>query len=168
MSSMPTQSIHHSQSTRWFGLLVALAVCFAAAALGTVANVSEIRTWYVTLDKPSWTPPNWVFGPVWTILYALMAISAWIIWDRLGWRRAQPALALFGGQLLLNVAWSWLFFNQHSPGLAFADIAALWIAIAATLSVFARTSATAAGLLVPYLLWVTYAAALNYAIWMMN
>ncbi len=124
--------------------------------------------WYAELDKPSWNPPSWVFGPVWTALYATMGVSAWLVWRERGLSGARGALTLFDVQLALNAAWSWLFFGLQRPGLAFAEIVALWLAIVATLAAFARHSRPAAWLLSPYLAWVTFAAALNFAIWRLN
>jgi tryptophan-rich sensory protein len=148
--------------------LVSLAVCFGTAAVGGALTASGVRDWYPTLNKPWWTPPDWVFGPVWTALYLMMAVAAWLVWRRAGWPGGRTALVLFAVQLVLNAAWSGLFFALRDPGAAFAEVVVLWAAIAATLVAFGRVSRVAAGLLVPYLLWVTYATALNGAIWVMN
>lgn len=153
---------------QWLALIVLLAVCFAAAAAGGAATYPSIEAWYAALAKPSWTPPDWVFGPVWTVLYACMAVAAWLVWRQRGLVGAKGELALFGVQLAFNVAWSWLFFGLHSPGLAFVDILVLLAAIVATTFAFQRVSITAGLLLVPYLGWVTFAAVLNFAIWRMN
>jgi tryptophan-rich sensory protein len=152
----------------WIGLIVALAICFAVAGVASLATTPEIPGWYARLKKPSWTPPNWLFGPVWTTLYAAMAVAAWLVWRRGGWRENSTALALFIIQLALNFAWSFIFFRFHQTGLAFAEIVLLWVAIAATIVRFASVSKVAAALMVPYLLWVTYASALNFAIWRLN
>lgn len=152
----------------WIGLIVALAICFAVAGVASLATTPEITGWYARLKKPSWTPPNWLFGPVWTALYAAMAVAAWLVWRRGGWRENSAALALFIIQLALNFAWSFIFFRFHQTGLAVLEIVLLWIAIAATIVKFAGVSKIAALLLVPYLLWVTYASALNFAIWRLN
>lgn len=149
----------------WISLLVFLAACFAVAVLGSVATSPEIPRWYATLRKPSWTPPNWLFAPVWTALYAMMAIAAWLVWKRAGW---SLALTLFSIQLVLNLVWSFIFFKFHSPPLALIDIVLLWAAIAATIVKFAAVSQIAALLLVPYLIWVTFATALNFSIWRLN
>ena len=149
-------------------LLILLLVCFAAAGLGAWFNLGPIQNWYPTLRKPTWTPPNWVFAPVWTTLYLLMALAAWLVWLRVGWPASRTVLALFAVQLVLNAAWSGLFFRLHSPGIAFVEIIVLWCAIVATLWSFGRISALAAGLLAPYLLWVTFAAILNGVIYSMN
>lgn len=152
----------------WAGLVVSILICFAVAGLGAVATNPEIRNWYQAIRKPAWTPPNWLFGPVWTVLYLAMAVAAWLVWKRAGWEANSVALWLFVIQLALNLAWSFIFFKYHSPAWAFVDIALLWIAILATAMKFAGVSAVAALLLVPYLIWVTYAASLNFAIWRMN
>jgi benzodiazapine receptor len=149
----------------WLGLAVSIGVCFAAAALGAMFTASSVGDWYVALRKPSWNPPAWIFGPVWTVLYLTMAIAAWLVWRRAG---AGGALTLFGVQLILNVMWSWLFFGLRSPGLAFAGIVALWGALAWTIAAFRRTAPPAAALMMPYFSWVTFAAALNLAIWRLN
>jgi len=149
-------------------LLILLAVCLGTGAIGAALTASSVRDWYPTLSKPAWTPPDWLFGPVWTALYVMMALAAWLVWRRAGWAASRTALGLFAAQLLLNAAWSGLFFALRSPASAFADILLLWCAIVATIWSFGRVSAVAAGLLVPYLFWVTYAAVLNAAIWRMN
>ncbi|HEX6307718.1 MAG TPA: TspO/MBR family protein [Longimicrobiales bacterium] len=147
------------------GLVVALAVCFGAAAVGAQFMPGP---WYDQLAKPAWTPPGAVFGPVWTVLYALMAVAAWLVWKR---RRDAPvgfALAMFALQLVLNAAWSWLFFGLERPDLALVDIAVLWCAILVTTIAFWRVRPVAGGLLLPYIAWVTFAAALNWQIWQLN
>ncbi len=153
---------------RVLGLMLLLVVCLGTGGLGAVATTSEIPTWYAGLVKPSWNPPSWVFGPVWTTLYVLMAIAAWLVWSRAGYRSARVALLLFALQLMLNGAWSWIFFGMHRPGWALGEILLLWIALAATLIAFARHSRLAAALLVPYLAWVSFAAILNGMIWRLN
>lgn len=124
--------------------------------------------WYATLRKPSWNPPAWVFGPVWTALYTMMAVAAWLVWRRGGWAAQRRPLALFLVQLALNAGWTPLFFGLKSPGLALAEIGLLWLAIVGTLIAFARVSRAAAWLLAPYLAWVSFAAALNFALWRLN
>ena len=126
-----------------------------------------VREWYPELRKPSGTPPAWVFGPVWTTLYVLMAVSAWLVWYQYGWG-ARAALLIFFAQVALNAAWSGIFFGARQPGLAAAEILVLWLAIAYNIFVFYSLSAVAALLLVPYLLWVTYASYLNFSIWRLN
>lgn len=144
------------------GFIVA---CYVAAATGAFFPPDD---WYRSLHRPSFAPPNWLFGPVWTVLYLMMAISAWLVWKKSGFSAARTALTAFGIQLLLNGMWTALFFGLHSPGLAFAEILALWAAIAATMAMFLRHSRIAALLLAPYLAWVTFAAALNYSFWSLN
>ena len=141
-------------------------VCLGAAGIGSLLTTQGLRPWYANLKKPSWTPPNWLFGPVWTILFIAMAIAAWLVWRRVGLTAAPMQLFLL--QLLLNVAWSALFFRLRSPGLAFADIVMLWFAILATSIEFWRAVPAAGWLLLPYLIWVSYATALNYSIWRLN
>lgn len=149
-------------------LLAFLAACFATAALGAALTAVSVNNWYQALQKPAWTPPDGIFGPVWTVLFCLMALAGWYYWRRVGWSAGQTGLRFFALQLGLNAAWSGLFFALRSPGLAFVDIILLWLAIVATLWAFGRASAVAAGLLIPYLVWVSYATALNGAIWRMN
>jgi benzodiazapine receptor len=149
-------------------LMVALLLCYGAAAVGGLASTGGGGTWYADLEKPSWTPPSWVFGPVWTALYGMMAVAAWLIWQDRRRRRVAAPILLFAVQLALNAAWSPLFFAMHRPGLAFADIVLLWLALMATVWLFLRRRAIAGLLLVPYLLWVSFAAALNFTIWRLN
>lgn len=152
------------------GLIVALAVCFGAAGLGSTLTTPSLPVWYAGIAKPAWTPPNAVFAPVWSTLFAMMAVAWWLVWRR---RAAQPArvrlaTVLFGAQLALNVGWSLFFFRLRAPGAAFVEILILWLAIYGTIRAFRRVSGTAALLLVPYILWVAFAAALNFAIWRLN
>ncbi len=155
-----------ARQTAW--LLGLVAICFAAAGIGGAVTSVSVGNWYQTLAKPSWTPPDWLFGPVWTTLYFLMALSAWLVWRRGGWRASRVSLGLFGLQLILNVSWSAIFFGMRSPGLAFGEILILLLANAATAVSFWGRSATAALLFTPYLAWATFAALLNFAIWRMN
>jgi tryptophan-rich sensory protein len=157
---MPTASKEH-----WLALAVLLILCFAVAGVGGLATAPSIPNWYAGLVKPSWTPPGWIFGPVWSVLYLSMAVAAWLVWRR---GDAVVPMTLFGIQLILNAAWSWLFFGLHSPGAAFIDIVLLWMAIAATTVVFWRRSTLAGVLFLPYLLWVSFAAVLNFAVWRLN
>jgi tryptophan-rich sensory protein len=142
-----------------------LALCFTAASS---AAFIPPDSWYDALKKPTWNPPSWVFGPAWTLLYILMATAAWLVWREGGWKRHGRALNLFLLQWLLNALWTPLFFGLHRPGLALIGILALWLAIAATLIAFWRISRPAGLLLVPYLAWVSFASALNFAIWHLN
>lgn len=145
-------------------VLVAFLLLSASAALGGV--FFRPGDWYGTLAKPAWTPPGAIFGPVWTLLYAAMAVAAWLVWRRKGF--ANGAMAFWIIQLGLNAAWSWLFFGLHRPDLALVDILALAAAVALTAGLFLRASAPAGWLMVPYFLWVAFAAALNTAIWRLN
>lgn len=158
----------YSRMQQAIGLIVAVAVCFAVAGVGGLITTPRIPGWYAQLAKPTWTPPGWIFGPVWTLLYLMMAIAAWLIWRRAGLLGARVPLALFMIQLVFNGLWTILFFGLQNPRAAVIDILLLWAAIFATLVVFWKRSMPAGVLLLPYLLWVTFAAALNVAIWQMN
>ena len=150
----------------FFVFLLFLGVTAAAAAFGATFTPG---LWYDALQKPSWNPPNWVFGPVWSALYLAMAVAAWLVWrERKTPPDVRPALAMWGAQLALNAAWSWLFFGLHEMAWAFAEILALWAAIFVTVILFRRHSKLAALLLVPYLAWVSFAAFLNYTLWQLN
>ena len=150
-------------------VLLCVGACFAAAAIGQVLSGSEPGDWYGRLRKPSFTPPGWLFGPVWTLLYTGMGLSAWLVWRTPRRRAARRwALAVFAVQLLLNAAWPGVFFGLHLPGPAFGEILVLWAAAAATMVLFFRLSAPAGWLMVPYLVWLTFAAVLNGAIWRLN
>ena len=147
------------------GLAVWLGLCFAAASLGALFLPGE---WYARLQKPAWNPPNWIFGPVWTVLYTIMAIAAWLVWRVGGFARQRTALLLFLLQLFFNALWSPLFFGLHLPGFAFADLLLLWLALLATIVAFWRARRVAGVMLLPYLAWVTFAGALNLALWRLN
>ena len=149
------------------GLVVWLAVCFVAAGIGGAASI-DAGPFYAQLVRPGWAPPSWVFGPVWSILYALMAIAAWLVWRVGGFRAASMALALFLVQLVFNALWSWLFFGWQLGALAFVCVLALWALILATLIFFWRIKPLPGALLIPYLLWVSFAAALNFSVWQLN
>jgi len=154
--------------SHWPMLLVFLVACFGAAGIGSALTTSALGDWYPTITKPSFNPPNWIFGPVWTVLYLMMAVAGW-----LAWRAGPPPSATavwvpYFTQLALNTAWSGIFFYLHAPGWAFAEIILLWLAIAATIVMFYRRSPLAAWLLVPYLAWVSFAALLNFSIWRLN
>jgi benzodiazapine receptor len=139
--------------------------CFVAASMGAIFPPGS---WYERLAKPSWRPPNWLFAPVWTILYLTIAVSGWLVWRRAGFAGAAFPLAIFALQLVLNAAWTPIFFGLHRPGAAFVEIAVLWASITATIVLFFPIDAFSAWLLVPYLAWVSFAAALNFAIWRLN
>lgn len=149
------------------GLVGWLIVVFVAAAIGAVAS-AKAGAFYSQLVRPDWAPPASLFGPVWTVLYALMGIAAWLAWRERGFRGARIALGLFLVQLALNALWSWLFFGWHLGAWAFADIVVLWVLIVATVIAFWRIRPLAGVLLVPYLLWVGFAAFLNHAVWRLN
>lgn len=149
----------------FLGLIASLLICFGAALIGSRFLPDE---WFRELKKPSWNPPNWLFAPVWTVLYILMAISAWRIWEVAGFVGAAIPLVLFALQLVLNAAWSALFFGVHRPDLALADIVVLWFAILATTLAFYSVDQLGAILLIPYFAWVSFASLLNLAIWRMN
>ena len=156
---------HSSPRSSPVPLFLWFALCFAAA--GTAAFVST-GGWYAALQKPLWNPPAWIFAPVWTLLYALMAVAAWLVWCRGGWRFQRQALGLFLFQWLLNALWTPVFFGLHLTGLAAAEILLLWLALGATVVAFWRVRPLAGLLLLPYLAWVSFAAALNVAIWRLN
>ena len=156
-----------SKTKQILGLVGWLAVTFIAASIGGVASINA-GSFYTQLVRPEWAPPSSWLGPVWTVLYALMGIAAWLVWRADGFREARGALALFLLQLAPNALWSWLFFGWHRGALAFADILLLWVLIIVTLIAFWRVRALAGVLLIPYLLWVSFASALNYAVWQLN
>ena len=149
------------------GLIGWVLVVFVAAALGALAS-RHARDFYAGLAKPSWAPPGWLFGPVWTGLYLLMGVAAWLVWRRAGWGGATIALSLFLAQLTCNALWSWLFFAWRRGALAFADVVLLLALIIATLLAFLPFHTLAAILLIPYLAWVAFATALTWAVWRAN
>lgn len=153
----------------WLPPLVSIAIALAVGAIGGWATASSVTTWYPTLEKPAFNPPNFLFGPVWTTLYVLMAVAAWLVW------RAAPAdghrrtaLRLYAAQLVLNLAWSLLFFGLRRPDLALVEVLVLLGAILATIRAFARVDRRAAGMLAPYAAWVAFATLLNFEIWRLN
>ena len=144
-------------------------LCLTAGAIGSAFTFPAIPGWYASLSKPSFNPPDWVFGPVWTALYVLMGIAAYLVYRAgAGKKGVRAALAAFGVQLCLNVLWSLLFFGLRSPLYGLICIAALWLAIAATIIKFYGISKAAGLLLVPYMLWVSFAGLLNYYVWILN
>ncbi len=158
------------RATQWLVLAGFIALCLAVGSIAGWATSQSVTTWYLTLNRPSWTPPNWLFAPVWTVLYVLMAVAAWQIW-RVGGGfngKARSALLVFFVQLALNFAWSFAFFAVQSPALGLLVIIAMWLAIAATIAAFRPIDRLAAWLLGPYLVWVSYATALNFSIWTLN
>lgn len=156
-----------SKAKQILGLVGWLAVTLIAAMIGGVPSINA-GSFYTQLVRPEWAPPSSWFGPVWTVLYALMGTAAWLVWRADGFREARGALTLFLLQLAPNALWSWLFFGWHRGALAFADILLLWVLIIVTLIAFWRVRALAGALLIPYLLWVSFASALNYAVWQLN
>jgi tryptophan-rich sensory protein len=154
-------------SKQVIGLGVWLAISYAAAAIGAIAS-ADAPSFYTQLVRPSWSPPSWLFGPVWTLFYLLIGVAGCLVWKTAGLQGAKVALALYFAQLIANGLWSWLFFRWQNGLLAFVEVAVLWTLIVATILAFWRIKPAAGLLLVPYLLWVTYATALTYAIWQLN
>ena len=157
----PTRNRHLLGLAGW------LVASFIAAAIGAAASI-QAGAFYARLVRPDWAPPANVFGPVWTVLYILMGLAAWLVWREGGFRARRLALSLFLVQLAVNALWSWLFFGWHLGALAFADIVLLWGLLVATLVAFWRVRPVAGALLVPYLLWVSFATALSYSVWQHN
>lgn len=157
----------HSYPLKPLALVLLIAVTAAAAAIGSVASLSAPE-FYLSLNRPSWAPPPSLFGPVWSVLYLLMAIGAWVVVRVEGWERAKPALLLYVAQLVANALWTWLFFQWRSGIGAFGDIVVLLLLIVATIVAFARAHKVAAALLLPYLAWVSFATALTWAVWHAN
>lgn len=150
-------------------ILIAVFICLSVGFLSGLVTSSSIQTWYVTLSKPSFNPPNWLFGPVWTTLYILMGVAAGMVWSKgLESQEIRLALSAFVFQLGLNALWSIIFFGMKNPGLALAENALLWLSIAGCIYLFGRISKPAMWLLVPYLLWVSFAIVLNYFLWHLN
>jgi tryptophan-rich sensory protein len=162
-----TRLRHPSTSNQAWGLVGWLLLAFAAAAAGGFASASA-GDFYRELVRPTWAPPGWLFGPVWSVLYAMMGVAAWLVWRARGFAGARAALLIFIAQLGVNALWTWLFFVWRQGGLAFAEILLLWTLIALTIALFWRVSRLAAMLLVPYLAWVSFASALNFATWRLN
>jgi benzodiazapine receptor len=149
-------------------LIVFVGLCLVVGALGGWVTADSVKDWYPTLDKPSFNPPNWIFGPVWTVLYGMMGVAAWRVWCNARGDRARGPLALFALQLALNLGWSVTFFGLHAIGAAVVVIVALEAAIVATMFLFRRIDGLAALLLAPYVLWVAFATVLNVTIWRLN
>lgn len=156
-----------SKQKQILGLVMWLVISFAASVIGAVASI-QAKSFYSQLAQPDWAPPAAVFGPVWTVLYALMGIAAWLVWRLGGFRHNRQALILFILQLMFNALWSWLFFAWHLGAMSFANILVLWLFILATLVAFWRAMPLAAIMLIPYILWVSFACVLNYSIWQLN
>ncbi len=155
-----------TRKNQWLVLAGLILLCLVTGMIGGMVSAGAIEGWYRTLAKPSWNPPDWVFGPVWTTLYVMMAVAAWLVWRTRD--RVAPAMALFFVQLGLNLLWSLLFFGARSPGLALVEVVFLWTSVLLTMLAFFGRQSTAGWLFVPYLAWVSFAAILNAAIWMMN
>jgi tryptophan-rich sensory protein len=151
---------------QWLVLAGFVIVCLVTGFVAGLATQSSIDTWYVTLNKPSWNPPNWVFAPVWTALYIMMAVAGWLVW-RTGQGTGQ-AMLLFCLQLALNFAWSFLFFGARSPGLGLVGVGLMLLAVAAATFVFWRIAKPAGLLFLPYLAWTAFAAFLNLTVWQLN
>ncbi len=156
-----------SAVSQGLGLAGWLLASFATGAIGGFASI-DAAGFYGNLVQPSWAPPAWLFGPVWSVLFILMGVSAWLVWREHGFRGAGAALKLYAAQLVANALWTWLFFAWQLGAMALAEIALLWLLIAATITMFWRLHRLAAILLAPYLAWVSFAAALNFALWRLN
>lgn len=156
-----------SKRQQVLGLIGWFLVSFATSAIGAIASI-QAKAFYGQLSQPAWAPPAWLFGPVWTALFAMMAIAAWLVWRAGGFRANRIALSFFLAQLAFNALWSWLFFVWQHGALAFVEILFLWALIAATLVSFWRLSPLSGALLIPYLLWVSFASALNFSLWQLN
>ncbi|MEP3479874.1 MAG: TspO/MBR family protein [Fuerstiella sp.] len=164
-------NIKNQTSSHLRSLIVFVVLCFLTASAGAAFPPGE---WYAGLNRPWYAPPNWLFGPVWTMLYFMIAFSGWLVWkarnsaDSTSQPKINLAMMLYSAQLVLNSAWTYLFFGLQRPDIALAEILVLWVMIIATIFVFRRHSMPAAVLLVPYLLWVSFASVLNYGFWSLN
>lgn len=166
---MKINNIFRLRSGQAFKLIIAIVVSEMAGIIGSVFTTPSIAGWYAGIVKPAYNPPAWVFGPVWTILFVLMGVAAFLVWKKgLDRRDVKIALGIFVGQLVLNTLWSIIFFGLHNPGAAFVEIIFLWLAIFAVIIAFAKITRLAAWFLVPYILWTSFAAYLNYSIWQLN
>ncbi len=151
-----------------FKLIISIAIPLAIGGISGYFTSTNVQTWFTTIVKPSFNPPNWLFAPVWTALYIMMGIALFLVWNKKTTLSKNKAYWFWGIQMLLNFAWSMIFFYQHQIGLAMLDIALLWIMIILTIFAFAPFSKTASWLLVPYICWVSFASLLNFAIWQLN
>jgi tryptophan-rich sensory protein len=158
---------HQSFRKQALGLAGWLGASFAAGAAGAIASANA-GVFYGKLSQPDWAPPAWLFGPVWSVLYLMIGVAAWLVWRKHGFDRASTALRLFTFQLLVNALWTWLFFKWHLGALALAEIVVLWLLIAATIASFWNLHRLAALMLLPYLAWVSFATALTFALWRRN
>ncbi len=154
--------------TKLFKLIIAILLPLSAGGIGSIFTSSSIPVWYAGLQKPEFSPPNWVFGPVWTVLFILMGVALYLVWESKKGPTKTMAIVLFSLQMVLNVFWSVCFFGLQNPGLALGEIIVLWMAIVATMLYFYWIRPLAMYLLVPYILWVSFAAFLNYSIWRLN
>lgn len=167
MNQQGRSAVWPSRAREALGLLGWLALTGAAAAAGAFAS-ADAGSFYRKLARPDWAPPAWLFAPVWTLLYVLMSIAAWLVWRARGWRGAPAALGVYTAQLAANALWTWLFFRWHRGAWAFLEIALLWVLIVATMALFWRVRRVAVALLLPYAIWATFASALTYAVWALN
>lgn len=150
-------------------LIISIALCQLAGIIGSIFTSKSVKTWYITINKPAFNPPGWVFGPVWITLYALMGVSLYLIWKSPGGSEfKKTAFVIFFIQLILNALWSFLFFGLESPFLGFIEIIVLWFFIALTIFYFSKISKVAVYLLIPYIAWVSFAAVLNFFLWRLN
>lgn len=150
-------------------LIISILIPLAIGAVSGFFTTAEIPGWYQTINKPTWNPPSWIFGPVWTTLYVMMGIALFLIWKSdVSQTAKKTAIILFAAQLGLNFFWSFIFFNQHQPGWALVEIIVMWVSILLTIFAFAAVSKTGAWLLIPYISWVSFATILNYTIWQLN
>ncbi|BBX67162.1 TspO/MBR family protein [Mycolicibacterium psychrotolerans] len=156
-----------TRSKNVIALAISLGAVVIASTLGGLASATSAQD-YARLQQPSWAPPSWVFGPVWTVLYVMMAVAAWLVWRSGPWAQTRPALTAYGTQLVLNAAWTPLFFGLGWRGIAFAELSVLWLVLVGTVVLFFRRSAVAGWLLIPYLAWSTFALCLNFAVWQLN
>jgi tryptophan-rich sensory protein len=153
---------------RWLPLGLFLLLAFAAAAIGALATANAVQTWYPTLRKPEWAPPNWIVGLVWTLLYVLMAVSTWRVWRLGDPLAARRTVSLYSAQLTLNALWSILFFGLRQPGMALLEIVVLWLVLIWILQRFWRMDRPAALMWLSYVAWVSFAVVLNWAVWSLN
>jgi benzodiazapine receptor len=163
-----SKSLNRSVAQQVVGLAFFLTICIGAMVAGAIATTPNVTTWYKELAYPPWTPPAWLFGPVWAMLYIMMAVSAWLVWNRGGLSKTRRALRLLSIQLILNVCWSWLFFGMKTPGIALIEILILVIAVAITMVRFWEICRPAGLLFVPYITWVMFASSLNAGFWWLN
>jgi tryptophan-rich sensory protein len=153
---------------RWVKLVISILICQSAGLIGSIFTSQSVNSWYQTIQKPSFNPPSWVFAPVWTTLFLLMGISLYLVWTKRMNSKVKLGLIFFGIQLIFNILWSLFFFGLRNPLFGFIEIIILWIFIAITIFQFWKIDKRAAYLLIPYILWVSFAAVLNFSIWVLN